>query len=233
MSLPEIIASPLTIWIAPIGTSFPAIDEEPEAPWIKLGSNGDASYAEGGVTVQHSRQSETSRPAGPATAPTHSFTASDDLRISVELLDLTLEQYAVAMGMNAVTSVPAAPGQPGYRVMGLSLPARRNNTLALLARGPSPYVDWLNAQYEVPRCAEVGSPRLVFRRGSAAGLALEFMALADLAAANEEEIFGRLVAQTAPPQPPPATLGELSDVTVTSLEDGDDLAFDGTKWINQ
>jgi hypothetical protein len=34
------------------------------------------------------------------------------------------------------------------------------------------------------------------------------------------------------PPPPPLALGDLTDVTLTSPADGEELVFDGSKWIN-
>jgi hypothetical protein len=34
------------------------------------------------------------------------------------------------------------------------------------------------------------------------------------------------------PPPPPLALGDLTDVMLTSPADGEELVFDGSKWIN-
>lgn len=192
---PEIIAAPYTIWIAPVGTAFPSVDADPGEDWALLGVNGARNMSEGGLSVVHQQNWASPAPPAGQTAPTTTMLESEDLRLRVELLDLTLEQYAFALGSNAITAVPRAPGVPGTRTLGLSIGPRNAAEFALLARGPSPYIDGLAAQYELPRCAEGGSPEVVFRKGVPAGLDLEFRALPDPAAACEATRFGRLVAQ--------------------------------------
>lgn len=197
---PEIIAAPFTVWIAPVGTAFPAIDEVPAAPWTLLGSNGDRNYAGGGVTVSHQRQLQFATPAGVLGAAV-AFAENDSLRVRLELLDMTLEQYAVVMGGNAVVTTPPAIGVAGIKVLGLGLKTGPLPEYAVLARGPSPYAEGMPAQYELPRCIEAGSPAPTFRGGVPAGLSVELTALEDPAATSEEERFGRLVAQYADPLP--------------------------------
>lgn len=191
---PEIIAAPYTVWTAPVGTAFPAIDAAPGEAWTLLGSNGDRSYSGGGVTVAQARQYASSTPAA-ATGSSTSWIEGDGIRVRVELLDLTLEQYAVVLGQNAVAVTPAAPGIAGVKTIGLAVRTGRAAEFAVLARGPSPYADGMAAQYELPRCTEVGNPQAVFRKGVPAGLAVELMALEDPLATSEETRFGRLVAQ--------------------------------------
>lgn len=196
MSPDEIITGPYTVWIAPVGTAFPEPGVEPGSAWTRLGTNGARSYADGGVSVQHLRRFDQAQPAG-SPAPTMAWIAGEQARISLELMDLTLEQYAHALGGNAVTRRPGPDGAGSLLSIGLSLRPRGQSAMALLVRGQSPYDEAREAQYEVARCIEVGSPRPVFRRGRPATLALEFTALVDPAAKNAEERFGRLVADEA------------------------------------
>ena len=190
----EIIGAPFTVWIAPIGTAFPLIDAEPDGDWAKLGTNGDRNYSNDGVTVSHSKTYQKVRPAG-ATGPVKAFLDEEDLMIKLTLWDMTLEQYKYALNSNTVTTTAAGSGTAGFKKIGLSQSVGRTAEFALLARGLSPYDEAMNAQYEVPRCYDSGSAEPVFRKGQPAGLALELTALEDLAAASEEERFGRFIAQ--------------------------------------
>lgn len=199
---PEIIVAPYTVWIAAVGTTFPALDAEPAEAWQLLGTNGARSYAGSGVAMQHGQQWASSSPPAGQTASTAAMLEGEDLRIRLELLDLTLEQYSQAMGANTVVTVPAGPGTIGYRKMGLSIGPRSAQEFALLVRGPSPYADEMPAQYELPRACEVGSPQLVFGGGGPARLAIEYKALPNPSATSEDERFGRLLAQNAGALPP-------------------------------
>ena len=192
---PEIIAAPLTIWIAPVGTAFPEMTAEPGAPWVMLGTNGARNYAGTGVVVEHQRQWTSPPPPAGATATNVVMLESEDMRLRVELLDLALEQYSFVLGSNEITATPRLPGVAGTRAIGLSIGAGNVPEFALLARGPSPYVAGLLSQYQVPRCCEAGSPSLSRRKGIPAGLSIDLRVLPDPAATSEAERFGRLIAQ--------------------------------------
>lgn len=198
MNHPEIIAAPFEMWVAPVGTAFPALADEPAAPWSKLGLHGARSYSEGGVSIEHRPQYGISTPAGPDAVPGNAFLTSDELRINVELIDLSLESYSLALSQAPISDTPRAPGSAGFRSIALAHSPRSMARLALLARGPSPYNDDMMAQYEVPVCRQIGSPTPTFQRGEPAGLALQFLALRNPSATSEDEIFGRLVAQDSP-----------------------------------
>ncbi len=186
----EIVAAPYTLWVAPVGTAFPLLHIAPPAPWLKLGTNGDLSYSDEGVSVTHSETIDVSRPAG-ATGPIKAWRNEEDFMIGVTLWDTSLEQYQLALNGNALSTTAAGAGTPGYKSIGL-FKGREITAYALIARGLSAYGDNMVAQYEVPRCFQSGSPAPVYRKGNPAGLALRFQALVDPTAASPAERFGRL-----------------------------------------
>ena len=189
----EIIAGPLTLWLAPVGTAFPIVTAAPAGPWAKVGTSGDRNYSDDGVSVQHSQKNEVARPAG-ATGPVKAFRTEEDLMIMVTMWDVSLEQYMLALGGVAPTTTAAATGVPGTKRIGLSRGPDVVN-YALMARGPSAYADGMFAQYEVPVCYQSASPKLAYKKGVPAGIELEFTALEHGAAASAAERFGRLVMQ--------------------------------------
>lgn len=194
----EIIGAPLTLWVAPVGTAFPTIAAAPGAGWTKVGTNGDRSYENGGITVTHGKSYDKVRTAG-ASGPVKAFLTEEDLMFGLTLLDITLEQYQLALNGNTITTVAPASGQPGTKKIGLSEDVGRTKEYALLARGLSPYSEALAMQYCVPRCFQSGAPAPVFRKGgTGAGLALTFEALEDLAASNAQERFGYILAAHLP-----------------------------------
>jgi len=194
----EIIGAPLTLWLADVGTAFPAINVAPGANWTKIGTNGDRSYEAGGVTVRHSKSYDKVRTAG-ASGPVKAFLQEEDLMFSLTLLDLTLEQYQLALNGNTITTVAPSAGQPGTKKIGLSESVGRTKEYALLARGLSPYNETLAMQFCVPRCFQSGAPEVVFRKGgTGAGLAFQFEALENLAATSEQERFGYIMAAHLP-----------------------------------
>lgn len=196
MTPEEIITAPFTLWLAPVGTAFPAPDAAPAAPWVVLGKNGSRSYESGGIRVQHQRQIEQSRPAASSVA-TFAWGAGESLTIALSLIDLTLEVYAKALGGATIGTVPALPDTIGTRSMGLTLGRAPLAEFALLARGPSPYVEGENAQFQIARCVQAGSPQPTFSKAGSA-LDLTFTALEDPSATSEADLFGRLVATHEP-----------------------------------
>jgi hypothetical protein len=186
----EIVASPLTVYVAPTGTSFPNVDTAPGVAWTKLGTSGTKNYDEDGVVVTHGQDISTFVPAG-GTGPRKAFRTEEDLTIGFTLVDLTPEQYAKVINNATVTTTAAGVGTPGTKSFdlqrGLSVA-----TFALLARGLSTVNDSLAAQYQVPLAYEGGEPAPTYEKGEPAGLELEFHALEDATLG-----FGKLVIQTA------------------------------------
>jgi hypothetical protein len=192
----EIVAQPFTLWLAPTGTAFPDVDTVPDVGWTKVGTSGDLNYSEDGVTVTHGQTVEAWRALG-STGARKAFRTEEELRISLTVMDVSLEQYKVALNGNTVSTTAAGAGTPGFKDIGLSrgLGVTR---YALLVRGVGgPYGDAFAMQYEVPIVVEVGEPEVVYVKGEPAGLALEFMALEDASAVDAKERFGRLVTQNA------------------------------------
>lgn len=195
----EILAGPLDLWLAPVGTAFPLITAAPAGPWAKVGTDGKRNYSDDGLAVQHSQKIDTATPAG-AIAPVKAWRTEEGLIISVTMWDLSLEHYTTALGGAAPSAVAAGVGTPGTKKIGLSR-GPDVLTYALLARGQSAYGDSFKGQYEVPVCFQNASPKPAFAKGKPSGLEMEFMALESSAAASELERFGRLIMQTAAPLP--------------------------------
>ncbi len=189
----EIIGSPLTLWLAPVGTAFPLVNAAPAVAWKLVGTGGDKNYTEEGVQVMHDQTLNEVFTAG-STGPRKVFRPRETFKLGVTVMDMTLEQYGNVLG--TVTTVAPGVGTPGTKKVGLTR-GTTVATFALLARGPSPFADGMNAQFEVPIVYQSGNPRPTFSKGNPAGLAIEFSALEDPAAALDTERFGRLIAQHA------------------------------------
>ena len=184
----EIIASPLTIYVGPVATAFPDIDAVPGVGWFKLGTSGDKSYEDEGVTVNHTQTFGTFRGAG-ATKKRKAWRQEEDLSFGFTLVDLSASQYAKVLNDAALTTVVADVGTPGTISFELDQGIEVVE-FALLARGLSTVDEDLAAQYQVPRCYQAGSPAPVWGKGGAAGLACLFEAL-------EGATANKLVIQTA------------------------------------
>ncbi len=173
----EIIASPFTVWLAAVGTAFPDVGEAPSASWTKIGTSGDRSITEDGVTISHPQTIEMIRTAG-STAPVKAFRTEEDLLLSFTLFDMRLEMYKYLLNGNTLTDVAAVSGVGGYRhvpmLRGLDV-----TQYAMLLRGPSAYGADMYLDYQVPRVVNVGEPEIVGKKGEPQGLMFEFQAVED------------------------------------------------------
>lgn len=191
----EVVAGSAELWLAPVGESFPDVDETPSGNWAKVGTTGDLNYAEDGVSFEHSQSMEYWRALG-STGPRKAFRTEEDQVLKLTLVDISLEQYKHVLNENTVTTTPAGVGTPGTKSIGL-LRGTTVTQRALLLRFASAYGDGLTAQYQVPVAVEEGSPEVVFRKNEPVGLAIAFRALEDPDAGSASERFGTLVVQTA------------------------------------
>lgn len=193
----EVIAAPYVAYFAVVGTAFPNVAVVPGVGWTKIGTSGDLNYDDdAGVTVEHTQQVNPWRALGDC-GPRKTFRTTEDQKVRLKLVDITLEQYRLAINNNVVTTVVAGVGLGGYKKIGLS---RGFNivTMALLVRAlVSPYGEDWNSQYEVPLAQQTGNPTVIYKKGTPAGLDLEWTSLVDPSAASEDERFGRFIAQNA------------------------------------
>jgi hypothetical protein len=191
-----IAAAPITLYRAPVATSFPTLDTAtPLSPWTKVGSSGDLNYDDGGgVVVEHPQNLSPWRALGDS-GSRKVFRQDEDCKVKVKVVDLTLEQYTLALNGNSVTTVAPGVGTVGYRKIGLSRGLSVDTKALLLRILVSPYGALFIGQYQFPRCASTGSPSIVFKKTEPAGLDLEFMSLVDPNASSDDERFGTLLWQ--------------------------------------
>jgi hypothetical protein len=174
MSAPyEIVCAPYVLWIAPVGSAFPAVDALPGEEWMTVGTSGDLNYNDSGVTAAHAQTIGSFTPAG-GTTPRKKWRQSEEFTISVEIADLSPVQYASALD-SVLTSVGPAAGVAGndsFEVMrGVQVEQH-----ALLLRGISPVDEALTAQYEVVAATNEGAPSVVYSKQNPAMLALAYHA---------------------------------------------------------
>lgn len=194
----EIVAAPFTVWRAPVGEAFPAINAAPAGNWSMIGTSGDRNYSEEGVTVVHGQTIAQSRVLG-STGPVAAWRTGEDQLVRFTLWDMSLEHYRNAINLNPVSTVAAGSGTAGHKALNLYR-GLDVTLMALLVRGDvSPAGAGFKTQYQVPVCYQAGSPEPVFRKGNPAGLALEFATLEDPDASNPAERFGKLIIQHQAP----------------------------------
>ena len=192
----EVVAAPFTMYVAPEGTAPPAVDVDPDSSdWTLIGSAGPLNYDEAGVNLDHAQSMAFWRSLGDA-GSRKVFRSSEDFKMGLMLVDMTLEQYSFAINGNTVTTTPPGVSIPGTKRMGLSR-GFAVDTRAVLLRGPSPYMEDGVMQYYTPRAAQTGEPKPVITKDKPAMLAIEWTALVDPNAADPSEYFGYIDAQTA------------------------------------
>jgi hypothetical protein len=187
----EVIGAPLTLWVAPVGTEFPAVDVEPAAPWVLVGKSGNKSYIKEGLMVDKPATYSKFRPAG-STAPIKNWRTEEDTILRVTLADLTPEAWSLAANGNAVETTEPSAGVPGTKKVGLYC-GPEVAAYALIARGPSAEMADGVQQYQIPRVQQTGSQSISFAIGEPSGLALEFTAIYD---SDADAPMGEVVDQT-------------------------------------
>lgn len=172
----EVVAAPLTVYLAPVGTSFPLIDDLPASfgvEWEVLGTQGDENYDDEGVTVAHTEETEDFTPAG-ATMPTKRFRTGESYMISLNLVDVSPDQYAKVMNDASVSEVVAASGVAGEK----SFPLFRGDqvaSFAVLGRGMSGVDNDLFAQFEIASAFVSVNGDANFNKGTPVALPVEIM----------------------------------------------------------
>jgi hypothetical protein len=178
------MGAPFTMWIAPPGTTKPALTVENDdlnVAWVLLGQTGNKSYSEEGVRINSPAAYNAFRGLGSA-APRKMFRSEEDVMAQVTLADLTLEQLA-----NAFNKLAADISGTDTRKLELSR-GLTVATAALLVRGPSPYKDDGYSQWYIPAACNTSSPEIVMRRDNATTYALEWRAIWYDEAAEGEEL---------------------------------------------
>lgn len=191
----EIIGAPFTVYVAPVGTAFPEIDDEPaafDADWFLLGTSGDKNYDDDGVTIGGDQSIELFRGAG-STVPRKAFRTEEDLIVEFNLVDMSPEQWAMVTDDASITTTAAGVGIAGKKTFSM-YKGLNVATFALLARGPSSAHADMYAQFELDSAFQSGSPAPQFTKGVPASHALAYQAL-DASGEGDDR---RLVIGTAP-----------------------------------
>jgi hypothetical protein len=174
----EVVAAPLTLYLAAIGTAFPAIDAAEgtfDVAWEKLGTEGDANYDDTGVTVSHAETVNDFTPAG-RTMPVKRFRTGETFEITLNLVDLSPAAYAKVMNDATVTTVAAASGVAGEESFSLYR-GDQVNSFAVLARGMSSIDNTLNMQYEFAIAFVSVNGNVVWNKGVPAMLPVSILAV--------------------------------------------------------
>lgn len=185
---PELVTAPLELYWAPSGTAFPLVNAAPTPTFTLIGTGGSLNYTEDGIGISSEVTTEDVNSLGDID-PRCIVVTGRDMRVSVTLMDHTLDQIRLAFNNNAVTQ---DPGPPSVSILSLDTGSDLTQ-IALLARGvgKSPEFVGGNFQWEFDPVVEVAAKELAYVKGQPAAVNLEFRVLAGIGAVR------RLVAQDA------------------------------------
>lgn len=181
------------LYIAPVGSTFPAVNAAPTAPWAGLGETQD------GITLTMSESLERIH-VDQRTGAVKVVRTEESIQVETNLALATMDNLATMTG-NSVASVA-----PSAVVIGTdALKLHKGFTVAeyaLLYRGTfSPEDDDdggpYPAQFELPRVHLSGDVALAFQKGANAQIPFSAELLEDLDAADPTDSFGRLIVQSA------------------------------------
>ncbi len=182
----ELLVGPAKLYLAPVGTTVPDVDDVPASPWVLVGST------DGGQTIKHGG-AKTYLRDDDHQGPVKAVTPEEEVVITTKIIGLTLENWARIL--NDVDDLVSAAGPPSTRTMNLKkgfIPEE----YAVLLRGSalSPY-GALPGMFVLPRAIFDGEPEVSLVKDEGAGLEIEIHALEDDNQTNDEEKLGWLVVQ--------------------------------------
>lgn len=189
-----IMAAPIAAYWAPVGEAFPLVEVAPAGNWALIGTSGDRSISEAGVTITPNEEHGEARVLG-STGPVKVWRISEGFTVSFEIFDMSLEHLKHTFNRNAVTDTAGSGGVAGLRRIDLYRGLDVDQIALLLRAGYSAYGDSWNHQFNIPVVVQMGSPTLVYTKGSPVGLALTYKAIEDPSAATVNERYGRMIMQ--------------------------------------
>lgn len=177
------------LYVAPVGTSFPHVDDVPAVDWIDLGETLD------GVKITMDSK-ETIHTTDQRTGGVKATREEEGVIVETKLAQGTIANLAKLLGNTAGTVAPAA-GVPGQNYVYLHRGAAVTEYAFLFRNSFSPDGPY-NEQYELPRGFFSEAVEVEYKKAEQSTFSAKFVALEDLNAATEAERFGRRVTQSAP-----------------------------------
>lgn len=191
----EVLAAPYAVYVAPEGTTAPAVDALEsafDADWFLLGTNGTKNYVDSGVVLTLNETTTDFTGAG-STRPINAWRTAEGGTVGFSLADMSAAMVAKILDDVQLTTVAGAAGVPGS----VSFSADRGvqtHKYAVLLRGLSPegtVDDALNAQWYIPRAYQSGNPAMTYTKGTPTELPVEFTILEGLGGVASCEYFAQ------------------------------------------
>lgn len=175
MAAPEQnLAYPLTLYLAPVGTTMPLIDDASadfDPAWEVLGTDGDKDYDDTGVVLGQSETVFDLVPAG-STSVKKRFRTGESNLIKLNLIDVAPEAWAKVLNDAQITTVAPAMGVAGEKRFSLHR-GDQVASFAVLMRGVSAVDNDLNLQFEIPKAFVSVNGDTTFNKGVATALPTE------------------------------------------------------------
>jgi hypothetical protein len=187
MNAYELVTGVGQVYIAAVGSTFPALNAAPASPWRLLGDT------DGGVTFMSDDKVEKIR-TDQRLGVVKKTRTEEEPKIKTKFVSHTLENLADFFGVTVTDTAPGA-GTIGTREIQLYRGSEVKE-FALLFRGFSPYGAF-PAQYQLKRGSfdEIGD--VTYDKKGAALIPVTFGGMEDLSASTDAERFGKLIAQDA------------------------------------
>lgn len=162
----EIIVGPAEVYLAPVGTTFPDVDEAPSGAWDLVGTLGSENYSEAGVLVRFPRTMVDIRVLGSTTPRKHVITETG-FEVEFEVIDATAEQLVLGYGVDPddITDTAAGVGTPGDRAFDLPTSPIPFQRAVLVRVNQSPYMADGKTQFEIPAANQGGNADGGFMKG--------------------------------------------------------------------
>lgn len=176
-----------TLYVAPVGSTPPALTATPSSPWVSLGETED------GVTLSKTRNREAFT-SDQRTGKVKVVQTEEGITVETSLHESTLENLAYAIGGTVTVTAPGS-GTIGKKTLKLHSGATVPE-LAFLFRGNSPYGNW-PGQFVLPRGYMDDDVEMEFKKDEKTLIPVKFEALEDLNAATEDDRFGYVEYQHA------------------------------------
>lgn len=196
-SADEIVVGPANVYVAPLGTEFPDIDEAPDTGWVLVGTGGDLNYGEEGVTLRKNVTSNRIRTLG-STLTRKVAISEMDFQVEYPVVDLSAEEMALAYGTDPddITDTAAGAGVAGTKSFALSTDPVPLERAVLVRVGQSASMGRAgNTDWQIARAAFVGTAETTFNKTT--GAAVNHIWEAIEPGGSEDAV--RFVEQTAAP----------------------------------
>jgi hypothetical protein len=194
---PYEVVNPLyTLYWAAVGAAPPLPWETPGEGYTKIGTGGTLNYGEEGVQIELPQSVNPFRSLGSA-AVRKNFRDTEDVKVRITLVDMTIEQWHLAFNRNTITPTAAAgAGTYAYKSIGGSRGFELDTLQLILRANVTPYAAEGFSQYIFWRAQQTGSPSKVSVRGTPVGIQLEWSILVDETQENDEENLWKYQATT-------------------------------------